>query len=73
MEPVTLVEKNNKLKESLLEEKAEIEAILRKISLMVSEEVEGIEENLKILSRPGTDTGKRKTCPQTQRHKTCYK
>ncbi|MEQ8190704.1 MAG: hypothetical protein ABRQ39_22240 [Candidatus Eremiobacterota bacterium] len=50
MEPVTLVEKNNKLKESILEEKAEIEAILRKISLMVSEEVEGIEENLKILT-----------------------
>lgn len=50
MEPVTLVEKNNKLKESILEEKAEIEAILRKISLMVSEEVEGIEENLNILT-----------------------
>ncbi|OQA13018.1 MAG: Endonuclease MutS2 [bacterium ADurb.Bin363] len=46
MEPLSLVDKNNRLREALLEEKEEIETILRQLSHMISEEVEFIENNL---------------------------
>ncbi|HPZ08385.1 MAG TPA: endonuclease MutS2 [Candidatus Eremiobacteraeota bacterium] len=50
MEPLSLVDKNNRLREALLEEKEEIETILRQLSHMISEEVEFIENNLEILT-----------------------
>jgi len=50
MEPLALVESNNRLKKSQIEEKEEIDAILRKLSGMITAEAEGIKENLHTLT-----------------------
>lgn len=51
IEPMAIVNLNNELKELKLDENQEIERILTALTLIVSEEVEGIKENQKILSK----------------------
>ena len=50
MEPLILVEKTNKLKQAELDEKAEIDLILKNLSEMVGSEAGGIERALEVLT-----------------------
>ncbi|RDU24581.1 endonuclease MutS2 [Anaerosacchariphilus polymeriproducens] len=50
IEPMVIVKLNNEIKELTLKEQEEIEAVLKTLSSLVSEEIEAIEENFHILT-----------------------
>lgn len=50
IEPMVIVKLNNEIKELMIKEQEEIEEILKNLSLLVSEEIEAIEENFHTLT-----------------------
>lgn len=51
IEPMAVVEANNKLKELKIQEKIEIEKILSELTALVAENIESLETNLSVLAR----------------------